>query len=137
MRKTIHILALCTMAFSPLAAQAQGVVGGAARGAEEGGRAAGAPGAVVGGAVGAVTGGVAGLLGVDQRPRFRDYVVREHVPSYRWGGRLAVGATLPTEGVTYYDVPPEYGVSGYRYTIINNSPVLVDPRTHRIVEIVE
>ena len=89
------------------AAQAQGVIGGAARGVEEGGRAAGPPGAVVGGAVGAVTGGVAGLLGVDQRPRFRQYVTQERVPSYRWSGRVAVGATLPVEGVTYYEVAAE------------------------------
>ena len=56
----------------PLAASAQGVVRGAAEGAHEGNRDAGPVGAVVGGAVGAVSGGVAGLLGVDQRPRFRD-----------------------------------------------------------------
>ncbi len=137
MRKAIQAFVLCAAAASPLVAQAQGVVGGAARGVEEGGRAAGPPGAIVGGAVGAVTGGVAGLLGVDQRPRFREYVVREHVPSYRRGGRVAIGATLPVEGVTYYDVPTEYGVTGYRYTVINDRPVLVEPRTHRIVEVIE
>lgn len=137
MRKTIRAIALCAAALAPLAAQAQGVVGGAARGAEEGGRAAGAPGAIVGGAVGGVVGGVAGLLGVDQRPRFREYVVREHVPSYRWNGRVAVGAVLPVEGVTYYEVPDEYGVRGYRYTVVNDEPVLVDPRSHRVVQIID
>lgn len=137
MRKAIQAFVLCVAAAAPLTAQAQGVVGGAARGVEEGGRAAGPPGAIVGGAVGAVTGGVAGLLGVDQRPRFREYVVREHVPSYRWGGRVAVGATLPVEGVTYYEVPAEYGVTGYRYTVINDRPVLVEPRSHRIVEVID
>jgi hypothetical protein len=39
--------------------------------------------------------------------------------------------------VTYYDVPPEYGAQDYRYTIINGQPVLVDPRTHQIVEVIE
>ena len=44
---------------------------------------------------------------------------------------------LPEEGVTYYDVPPEYGVREHRYTIVNGRTVLVEPRTRRIVEIVE
>ena len=49
----------------------------------------------------------------------------------------AVGAVLPEEGVTYYDVPPEYGVREHRYTVVNGRTVLVEPRTRRIVEIVE
>ncbi len=137
MRKAFQAFVVCALAATPMVAQAQGVIGGAARGVEEGGRAAGPPGAIVGGAVGAVTGGVAGLLGVDQRPRFRQYVTQERVPSYRWTGRVAIGATLPVEGVTYYEVPAEYGVRGYRYTIVNDSPVLVDPHTHRIVEVID
>lgn len=137
MRKTIQALVLCAAALAPLAAQAQGVVGGAARGVEEGGRAAGPPGAIVGGAVGGVVGGVAGLLGVDQRPRFREYVAHEHVPSYRWRGHVAVGAVLPAEGVTYFEVPAEYGVRGYSYTVVNDEPVLVDPHSHRVVQIID
>lgn len=137
MRKTIQALILCTAALSPLAAQAQGMVGGAVRGAEEGGRAAGPPGAIVGGAVGGVVGGVAGLLGVDQRPRFREYALREHAPSYRWNGRVAAGVVLPAEGVTYYDVPEEYGVRGYRYAIVNDEPVLVEPRSRRVVQVID
>jgi len=120
----------------PFAAGAQGVVGGAAEGAHEGNRDAGPVGAVVGGAVGAVSGGVAGLLGVDQQPRFRDYVRHEHRSSYAYDRPVAVGAELPGEGVSYYDVPAEYGVREYRYTVVNNQTVLVDPRTHRIVEII-
>jgi hypothetical protein len=120
----------------PFAASAQGVIRGAAEGANEGNRDAGPVGAVVGGAVGAVTGGVAGVLGVDQKPRFRDYVAHEHRGSYAYDRPVAVGSELPGEGVSYYDVPSEYGVREYRYTVVNNQTVLVDPRTHRIVEII-
>jgi hypothetical protein len=91
---------------APIGAQAQGVVGGAANGADQGNAVAGPVGAVVGG----VTGGVDGLLGIDQRPRFRDYVVREHHPSYQYSEAVRTGAVLPMDGVVYYDVPPEYGV---------------------------
>src|SRR6185436_1293891 len=124
-------------ALLPVAIQAQGVPGGAERGARDGERAAGPVGAVVGGVIGGVVGGVSGVLGVDERPRFRSYVVEQRRPSYQYREDVRVGAVLPDDGVTYYDVPPEYGVREYRYTVVNGRTVLVEPRTRRIVEIVE
>ena len=119
-------------------AYAQGTLQGAAQGAEEGGRAAGPLGAIVGGAVGAATGTVEGVLGVDDRPRFREYVIRERRPSYKYSEELRVGAVLPESGVTYYDVPAEYRAKpGYRYTYVNDRPVLVEPRSRRIVETID
>ena len=44
---------------------------------------------------------------------------------------------MPSAGVTYYEVPAEYAVKDYRYTVVNNRTVLVDPRMHRIVQIIE
>jgi hypothetical protein len=136
-RRFIGITTLVAAMALPALAQAQGVPGGVERGSREGERAAGPVGAVVGGVLGGVAGGVAGVLGVDQRPRFHSYVVERHYPSYRYDGDVRVGAALPEQGVTYYDVPPEYGARDYRYTIVNDRTVLVDPRTHRIVEVVE
>ena len=121
----------------PTGAQSQGTVRGAEQGAEQGGRAAGPIGAIIGGAVGAATGTVGGILGVDDRPRFREYVVRERRPSYRYSEELRVGAVLPETGVSYYEVPEEYHAPGYRYTYVNERPVLVEPRTRRIVEIID
>ena len=137
---TNHILKCSVLAIAlmaPAGVQAQGVVNGASNGAEEGNHAAGPVGAVVGGAVGAVTGGINGLLGIDQRPRFRRYVVEEHLPSYRYEQNLAVGVVLPADNVRYYEVPREYGVTKYRYTVVNDEVVLVDPGTRRVVQIVE
>jgi hypothetical protein len=121
----------------PVAAQSQGTVRGAQEGARQGEHDAGPIGAIVGGTVGAAIGTVGGILGVDDRPRFREYVVREHVPSYRYDSDLRVGVVLPAEGVTYYDVPAEYHVTGYRYTYVNDHPVLVDPHTRRVVQIID
>jgi len=121
----------------PVAAQAQGTVRGAERGAAQGERDAGPVGAVVGGTVGAVAGTIGGILGVEDRPRFREYVVHERHPSYRYDNDFRVGAMLPESGVTYYDVPADYHVTGYRYAYVNDHAVLVDPRTHRIVQIID
>jgi len=121
----------------PVAAQAQGTVRGAERGAAQGERDAGPVGAVVGGTVGAVAGTIGGILGVEDRPRFREYVVHERHPSYRYDNDFRVGAMLPESGVTYYDVPADYHITGYRYAYVNDHAVLVDPRTHRIVQIID
>jgi hypothetical protein len=135
-RIILPMVVLATLAL-PVAAQAQGTVRGAEQGARAGDRAAGPLGAIVGGAVGAATGTVAGILGVDDRPRFREYVVRRHHHSYHYRDRVHVGVILPEAGVEYYDVPPEYHVRNYRYTVVNDHAVLVDPRTHRIVEVID
>lgn len=117
----------------PTTALAQGAATGAATGAVVGGVAGGPVGAVVGAGVGAVAGGIAD----DSRPRFRSYVTERKVPSYRYEKEVRVGADLPSSGVTYYDVPKEYGVTKYRYTVVNDRTVLVDPGTHRIVQVIE
>src|SRR5258707_10355856 len=136
-RRLIGAAGICAAVAIPVVAQAQGVPGGIERGAREGDRAAGPVGAIVGGTIGGVVGGVTGILGVDQRPRFHRYVVEQHRPSYRYEGDVRVGAELPEAGVTHYDVPQEYGAREYRYTVVNDRPVLVDPHTRRIVEVVE
>ncbi len=138
MQKKFGIAVVAALLSIPAAAQAQGLVGGAERGAERGESAGGPIGGIVGGAIGAATGTVGGLLGVEDRPRFREYVVREHRPSYRYREEVRTGAILPEDGVEYYDVPTEYKVRpGYRYTVVNDRPVLVEPRTRRIVEVLD
>ena len=125
------------LAALPVAAQAQGTVRGAQQGAAQGEHDAGPVGAVVGGALGAVAGTIGGILGVDDRPRFRTYVIEQRVPSYRYDSDFRVGTVLPESGVTYYEVPAEYHVSGYRYTYVNDHAVLVDPRTRQVVQIID
>ncbi|ABY28878.1 DUF1236 domain-containing protein [Methylorubrum extorquens] len=135
--KLLLALTAAGMLALPMTAQAQGTLRGAAEGAEAGAAAAGPVGGIVGGAVGAATGTVGGILGVDDRPRFRSYVRERGVSSYSWGGPVRVGTVLPEDSVTYYEVPTEYRVrQGYRYTIVNEQPVLVD-RSHRIVEVID
>ena len=137
----LAVAALSALLLAPIGARAQGIVGGAANGAdqgvEKGNAAAGPVGALVGGAIGVVTGGVGGLLGIDQRPRFHEYVVREHRPSYHYDDDVRIGVVLPANGVQYYDVPPEYGAGGAAYTVVNDRTVLVDRRTRQVVQVLD
>jgi hypothetical protein len=73
----------------------------------------------------------------EQRPAFREYIVRERVPNYVIPDRVVVGGVLPQTGVTYYDVPQRFGTTPYRYTVVNGATVLVEPRSRRIVQVVE
>lgn len=139
MFKTLALVS--ALAIVPAAAFAQNNPQGAQGGAVGGATTGAVGGAIVGGPVGAVVGGVGGaVIGAiigDQTPRFRQYVVEQRVPSYTYDEPFAVGAVLPEEGVVYREIPPEYGATQYRYTVVNQHPVLVEPRTRRIVQIIE
>lgn len=60
------------------------------------------------------------------------------MPSYTYEEPLAVGTVLPARGVTYREVPREYGArAGYRYTVVNDRTVIVEPKTRKVVQIIE
>ena len=73
----------------------------------------------------------------DLQPRFREYVVQENVPNYTVQERVVVGATLPETGVTYYDVPQRFGANRSRYTRVNDRYLLVEPRSRRIIQVLD
>ena len=120
----------------PFAAQAQNAGGSAA------GAAAGATtGAIVGGPVGAVVGGIAGAtlggLAAPQATQVQQYVVTQRRPSVRVTERVVVGEPLPQQ-VELYAIPADVGVqTQYRYSIVNDQTVLVDPSTRRVVQVLQ
>ena len=114
--RILAIAAIAAAIGAPIAAQAQSTVG-----------------VVRGDSVIVDSGGIA----VEQRPAFRDYVVRERVPTYTIPDRVIVGGVLPEAGITYYDVPQTYGPTPYRYTVVNGQTVLVEPRTRRVVQVID
>ncbi len=119
--RTIIALAVLTGVLgAPLAAQAQTTI------IEE-----------RGGTVGVAPPSVEYFIGETERPAFREYVVRERVPSYAVSVPVARGSVLPESGVTYYDVPQQYGATTYRYTVVNDRTVLVDPRSRRIMQVLD
>lgn len=137
MVRTIGLAALALTFGWAGAADAQGLERGAREGANRGEMIGGPFGAIVGGAVGAAVGTANGILGVDRRDRFRLYALGERRPSFTFAGSVRVGTILPEDGVVYYDVPPEFALANVNYTVVNDHPVLVDPRTRRIVEVID
>ena len=126
-------VALVALMSAPAHAQSGGgAATGAATGAVGGAVVGGPVGAVVGAGVGAIAGGLA----EQQQPQFRTYVTTQKRPSYKYKEEVRTGVVLPESGVTYYEVPAEYGVRDHRYTVVNDQIVLVDPKTRRIVQVV-
>jgi hypothetical protein len=127
------LLVTSAIALSSLAtnALANGAVTGAAGGAVTG--------AVVGGPVGAAVGGVAGAItgaALDPPPReVVTYVQEQPVPPATSvvQDQIVVGQPIPSE-VQVIPVPdhPQYG-----YAVINNERVIVEPRTHKVVQILQ
>ena len=63
----------------------------------------------------------------------RTYVMEQQVPSIVYDGDVIVGTTLP-DTVEVHTVP---NMDGYAYTVINDRRVIVEPQTHRIIQVLE
>jgi uncharacterized protein YcfJ len=134
MSKKLLLAGAVLASLAPAAAFAQS--GGAAAGAATGAVGGAIVGGPVGAAVGGVTGAIVGGIADQQQPQFREYVTTQNVPSYTYKEEVRVGAVLPSSGVTYYEVPAQYKVKGLRYTVVNDTPVLVEPSSHKIVQVI-
>ncbi|MBB5535241.1 DUF1236 domain-containing protein [Rhizobium giardinii] len=131
MKTKILILSAAALGMMSTAALAEdGAITGAAGGAVTG--------AIVGGPVGAAVGGVVGLAAgaaldpppqrvvtyVEQQPLQQSVVIEQP---------LVVGKPIPRD-VVLMPVPED---TRYSYAVVNNQRVIVDPRTHTVVRIMQ
>lgn len=131
MKTKILILSVAVLGMMSSTALAEdGAITGAAGGAVTG--------AIVGGPVGAAVGGVVGLAAgaaldpppqrvvtyVEQQPLQQSVVVERP---------LVVGKPIPRD-VVLMPVPED---TRYAYAVVNNQRVIVDPRTHTVVRIMQ
>lgn len=133
-RFVVTLLAATAMAPSAALAQhaTQDAAGGAAAGAAVAGPVGAAVGAAVGGTVGAA-GDVADAVLAPPPPPVVTYVEREDVPSVTVEKEVVVGQPLPRT-VEVHVVPHH---TKYAYAIVNHRRVIVDPRTHTVVKIID
>lgn len=128
------ILASCAIlaaSFATGASAQQGTVNGAAGGAVTG--------AIVGGPVGAAVGGIVGAAAgtaIDPPPREVVTYVQEQpatTTSVTIEQPIAVGKPVP-QTVVLTPVPSN---AKYSYAIVNNQRVIVDPKTHTVVQVIQ
>ena len=123
------LAAVAALALTPAVAFGQAATtSGAVGGAVVGG--------VVGGPVGAVVGaGVGSTVGMAAEPpgEVITYVQREQTPSVVVQERVVVGEPLPAT-VTLHSVPQH---TQYSYAVVNNQRVIVEPRSRKVVKIIQ
>ena len=133
----IIVLAAATLPFAAhaqTAHEAAGAGAGLATGAVAGAIVGGPVGAAIGGAIGAIAGGT---LSAPQTARVQQYVVMQGTPSAYVQEPVVVGAPLPRTA-SVYAVPAEVGVNTqYQYSVLNERTVVVDPRTRRIIQVID
>jgi Protein of unknown function (DUF1236) len=125
-RLAISVVAASLLASSAAFAQST-TAAGAANGARTGGEVAGPVGEIVGGTVGAAVGAAVEIPNavITSIPRDeRSVVVRE---------RVVVGEPLPPT-VELRTVPSH---TEYRYAVVNDRRVIVEPRTRKVIRIID
>ena len=114
--KIMSVAATAAVLLSPATARAHDAVGAAIAGA------------IIGAAV-------ASGVPVEQRQPLRQYVVRERPRSYVYEEELAVGRNFGYGPHGTREVPPEYGVPGYHYDVVNHRTVIFHPHTRQIIQV--
>jgi hypothetical protein len=130
MMRTRFIIALiAATSLAPAAAFAQAsTAGGAVGGAVVGGAVGGPVGAVVGAGVGATVG-----LAAEPPGEVVTYVQRDTAPSVTVRERVVVGEPLPAS-VELRTVPQH---TEYRYAVVNNQRVIVEPKSRKVIKIIQ
>jgi hypothetical protein len=124
---TVSLIAVSLIASSAAFAQSATATG-AVNGARTGGEVAGPVGEIVGGTVGAAVG-----AGLEIPNAVITSIQAERVPSVTMQERVVVGEPLPPA----VEVRPLPNYIEYRYAVVNDQRVIVDPRTRRVIRIID
>lgn len=123
------IVTTLALSLTPAVGMAQeSTVGGAVGGAVIGGVVGGPPGAIIGGAIGGTVG-----MAAEPPAEVRSYVVQRDYPSARIETDVVVGEPLPAT-VELRTIPRH---TQYRFAVVNNKRVIVEPKTRRVIQIIE
>jgi Protein of unknown function (DUF1236) len=75
-------------------------------------------------------------VAIEVAPEVREYVVREGRSSVRVDSDIVVGTTLP-ETIDVYEIEDVPTGASYRYAVVNDRSVIVEPRSRRVLEILD
>jgi len=129
MKSRFAVSLIAASLFASGAAYAQSTTAtGAASGARAGGEVAGPLGEVVGGTVGAAVG-----AGLEIPNAVITSIQGERVPSVTVRERVVVGEPLPPS----VELRPVPRYTEYRYAVVNDRRVIVEPRTRKIIRIID
>jgi len=129
MKRKLSVSLIAVSLFASSAAFAQSTTApGAVNGARTGGEVAGPVGEIVGETVGAAVGAA-----VEIPNAVITSIQGERVPSMTVRERVVVGEPLPPS----VELRPVPRYTEYRYAVVNDRRVIVDPRTRRVIRIID
>jgi hypothetical protein len=129
MKKSFAVSLIAASLFASGAAFAQSTTAtGAVNGARTGGEVAGPVGEIVGGTVGAAVG-----AGLEIPNAVITSIQGERAPSVTVRERVVVGEPLPPT----VELRPVPNYTAYRYAVVNDRRVIVEPRTRKIIRIID
>lgn len=129
MKKQLVVSLAAVSLFASSAAFAQSTtVEGSVNGARAGHEVGGPIGEVVGGTVGAAVG-----AGLEIPNAVINSIQEERAPSVVVHERVVVGEPLPPDVV----LRPVPSYTEYRYAVVNDRRVIVEPRTRRVIKIID
>ena len=129
MRNRLAVSLIAVSLLTSGAAFAQSTtVEGAQTGARAGGQVGGPVGEVVGGTVGAAVG-----LGLEIPNAVITSVTAERAPSVTVRERVVVGEPLPPT----VELRPVPSHTEYRYAVVNDRRMIVEPRTRKVIKIID
>jgi hypothetical protein len=129
MKNRLAVSLIAASFFASGAAYAQSTTAtGAAEGARTGGAVGGPVGEVVGGTVGAAVG-----AGLEIPNAVIGSIQGERAPSVTVRERIIVGEPLPST----VELRPVPNYTEYRYAVVNDRRVIVEPRTRKIIKIID
>ncbi len=126
-RLAVSLISASLLASSAAFAQSTTATG-AVNGARTGGEVAGPVGEIVGGTVGAAVGAA-----VEIPNAVITSIEGERVPSVTIRERVVVGEPLPAT----VELRPVPSYSEYRYAVVNDRRVIVEPRTRKIIKVID
>ncbi|TXM99420.1 DUF1236 domain-containing protein [Methylobacterium sp. WL64] len=68
------------------------------------------------------------MLRGDRHPARQRGIERVGRPCLAFISSVRIGTVLPEDGGIYGDMPSEFDLPSYNYTVVNDRPTLIDPR---------
>lgn len=72
----------------------------------------------------------------EQTGKIKTYVMKEKPASMKVTDTVSIGTALPAS-IELRTFPSDVGVTEYRYSVVNDKTVLVDPTSRKIIQIIE
>lgn len=77
-----------------------------------------------------------GAMDDQQAAAFKKYVMGKKHASHPYKDKYVMGSMMPMDGMEMFDVPSDYTSGKYQYVHLNEDWVVIDAKTHKVVQVI-